>query len=70
MLDVLIESLENDPTAEALDEAILEMKDNPSKIVSPTGNVQLDTTHVGDADQSEFENEIEQQEMEPEDVAE
>ena len=61
MLDNLIESVEDDPTAEAIDDAILEMKEDPSKIVSPTDNVSLDVKQVEDA---------KEEDLDPEDLAE
>jgi recombination protein RecA len=48
LLDKLIESIENDPTANSLDEAILEMKEDPSKIVSPS-QVTIDVSKIADA---------------------
>ncbi len=50
-------------------EAILEMKEDPSKIISPTGNVNLDTKQVEDAEASEFSSEeLQAQEAEPKDT--
>ena len=54
LLDKLIESTENDPTAEPIDGAILEMKEDPSKIVSPTNNVIFEAKKVEDADIEEI----------------
>ena len=58
LLDKLLESLEDDPTAEALDGAILEMKEDPSKIVSPSDNVSMDDKRVDDANEDELKDEL------------
>jgi len=54
MLDKLIESVDGDPTAEEIDDAILEMKEDPSKIVSPTNAATLDVKQVEDASEEDF----------------
>ena len=54
LIDKLIESTENDPTAEPIDGAILEMKEDPNKIVSPTNNVIFKAKKVEDANIEEI----------------
>lgn len=54
LLDKATEELDNDPSAEPLDEAILEMKRDPSKIVSPTGDVILTVNQIRDASVTEI----------------
>jgi len=53
MLDKLMESLQDDPTADTLDGAILEMKEDPSKIVSPN-DVQTDAKKVADVTEDDI----------------
>jgi len=60
LLDALIEDIEGDPIAEPIDDAILEMKTDPSKIVSPT-NAKIDAIKVGDASEEEVVADIEGQ---------
>ena len=60
MLDKLIESVEDDPTADDIDGAILEMKEDPSKIVSPT-KAKVEGERVDDAKEEDFD---------PDDIAE
>lgn len=52
LLDALIEDVDNDPNAEAIDEAVLEMKEDHSKIVSPRGNDGpiFEAKKIGDGD--------------------
>lgn len=69
MLDKLIESIEDDPTAEDIDEAILEMKDDSSKIVSPIDNATMDVKKVEDAKEEDFDPE-ELKEVQEEEVQE
>ena len=49
ILDKVSDELDNDPSAEPLDDVILEMKKDPSKIVSPTGDVVLSINQIKDA---------------------
>jgi hypothetical protein len=55
LLDKVVEELGNDPTAENLDGSILEMKDDPSKIVSPLdSNVKIGSEQIADANEEEL----------------
>jgi len=53
MIDKLIEAAEEDPTAGDIDGAILEMKENPSKIVSPSA-VKMSDKKVEDSKVEDF----------------
>ena len=49
LLDALLESVKDDPTAETIDDAILEMKTDASKIVSPKDtNISFEAKLAGD----------------------
>jgi len=65
MLDKLIESVEDDPVAQAIDDAILEIKENPSLIVSPT-EASVESKKLDDASEAELEDELTGQDVEPE----
>jgi RecA/RadA recombinase len=62
LLDKVVEEMEGDPTAEPLDGVILEMKDDPTKIVSPTSDEPLfDAEKVDDATIDEIADDIKDQ---------
>jgi recombination protein RecA len=69
MLDKVIEERDNDPLIDTpLDEAILEMKEDPSKIVAPSGGIQINTQKLEDATEEEVKQDIEDQDKEPTEV--
>lgn len=53
LLDKVVEEMENDPTATPLDGAILEMKNDSSKIVSPTDDMVFSANAMKDATSEE-----------------
>jgi len=62
LLDKVVEEKENDPTDSILDEAILEMKNDSSKIVSPMAEqITLDEKKIEDADPKDFSEEEEEE---------
>jgi RecA/RadA recombinase len=62
ILEKLEEAVDEDPTLDAIDGAILEMKDDPEKIVAPTTDEPtMETTKVEDADASELGDEIKEE---------
>jgi len=69
LIDKAAEELDNDPAAEPLDETILEMKKDPSKIVSPTGDVVLSVNQIKDASTADI-NPDDLKEEKPEDDGE
>ena len=58
LLTELENAIEEDSDLGTLDGAILEMKENHSKIVSPTGNVSLEASKIDDIDPEELADEI------------
>lgn len=58
LLDKSIDAKADDPTSPALDEAITDMKNNPSLIVSPTGDISVDVNRAEDATPEELADEI------------
>ena len=65
LLDKIVEKTEEDPTLEPIDEAILEMKKDPSKIVAPKDDIIFDASISKDATIEELKGEIE--DIKPED---
>ena len=65
LLDKLIESVEDDPVASPIDDAILEMKENPSLIIAPS-NASVQSQKLSDADEKELEEDVADQDVEPE----
>lgn len=63
LLTQLENAIEEDPDIGTIDGAILEMKEDPSKIVSPTGNVTLKASKIADADPEELGEEISDEEI-------
>ena len=67
LLDKVVDERGNDPTATPLDDAILDMKNNPKLIVSPTlGDIILNADKVEDADPKELEADLKEEAPEPE----
>jgi len=65
LLDKLIESVEDDPVASPIDDAILEMKENHSLIIAPS-NASVQSQKLSDADEKELEEDVADQDVEPE----
>ena len=67
IIDKMIEMADEDPTIDSIDDAILEMKENPSKIVSPN-EVKVDANKLEDAKEEDLDEDIEEET--PEDIEE
>ena len=50
ILDKVIEFNEEDVTVDPIDDAILELKEDPSKIVSPNDNIKIDIKQIEDGE--------------------
>ena len=66
LLDALVADTAGDPTAEPIDDAILEMKQDPTKIVSPSkASVNAESVPVSDTEVKELEDESKEDQDEP-----
>ena len=66
LLDILIDEVDGDHDFEDLNSAILEMREDPSKIVSPLGDFEISASKVSDATAEELGNDAKEESLEDE----